>query len=131
MNENDSVSYTEIESRERLFGDNDMLSAVVSVLVRADKLIILSDIDGLYDKDPRRFDDARLIERIEKIDESILSFAGGTGSRRGRGGMKTKLQAASLASSEGIDTIVMNGKNPEKIYDILDGKTVGTLFVRQ
>lgn len=131
VNENDSVSYTEIESRERLFGDNDMLSAVVSVLVRADKLIILSDIDGLYDKDPRRFDDARLIERIEKIDESILSFAGGTGSRRGRGGMKTKLQAASLASSEGIDTIVMNGKNPEKIYDILDGKTVGTLFVRQ
>ena len=94
VNENDSVSYTEIESEEKLFGDNDMLSAVVAVLCKADKLIILSDIDGFYDKDPRLFKDATLIKRIDCIDESTYTLAGGAGSRRGTGGMRTKLQAA-------------------------------------
>ncbi|MBR2529128.1 MAG: glutamate 5-kinase [Blautia sp.] len=129
VNENDSVSYTEIESEDKLFGDNDMLSAVVAVLCRADKLIILSDIEGFYDKDPRLFKDAKLISRIENIDASTYELAGGAGSRRGTGGMRTKLQAAELAMSQGIDTIVTNGKNPEALYDIVGGKKVGTLFV--
>ena len=129
VNENDSVSYTEIESEDKLFGDNDMLSAVVAILCRADKLIILSDIDGFYDRDPRLYKDAKLISRIEKIDESTYELAGGAGSRRGTGGMRTKLQAADLATAQGIDVLVMNGKNPEALYDIMEGKKVGTLFV--
>ena len=131
VNENDSVSYTEIESEEKLFGDNDMLSAVVAVLCRADKLIILSDIDGFYDKDPRLSKTAKLISRIEAIDESTYKLAGGAGSRRGTGGMKTKLQAADTATAQGIDVIVTNGKNPRILYDIKSRKKVGTLFVAQ
>lgn len=128
VNENDSVSYTEIESDERLFGDNDMLSAIVAVLCRASKLVIFSDIDGFYDCDPRLYEKARLIKCVEKIDEEMLSFAGGAGTRRGTGGMQTKLKAAKLAAAQGIDTIITNGKNPDSIYDIIDGKSVGTLF---
>lgn len=129
VNENDSVSYTEIESEDRLFGDNDMLSAVVAVLCQADMLVILSDIDGFFDKDPRLYKDAQLISRIENIDESVYNLAGGAGSRRGTGGMKTKLQAADLATGNGIHTLVINGKNPEVLYEIFDGNKVGTLFV--
>ncbi|GFI62087.1 glutamate 5-kinase [Clostridiales bacterium] len=128
VNENDSVSYTEIESEDKLFGDNDMLSAVVAILCGAQKLVILSDIDGFYDSDPRLHPGAKLIKRIDTIDESIQSLAGGAGSRRGTGGMKTKLQAAQLATAQGIDTIITNGKNPEALYDIVNGKSVGTLF---
>ena len=128
VNENDSVSYKEIESEERLFGDNDMLSAVVAVLCRARRLIILSDIDGLYDSDPRLHPNAKLIPRVEVIDESVYSLAGGAGSRRGTGGMRTKLQAAALAAAQGIDTVITNGKDPEAIYDIIAGGSVGTLF---
>jgi len=128
VNENDSVSYTEIESEERLFGDNDKLSAVVAVLCRADMLVILSDIDGFYDKDPRFYRDAKLISRVDTIDESIYALAGGAGSRRGTGGMKTKLEAAELAVSQGISTLVMNGNDPSRLYDIFKGKKVGTLF---
>lgn len=128
VNENDSVSYTEIESQERLFSDNDVLSAVVSVLCQADLLVILSDIDGFYDKDPRLYKDAKLISRIENIDSSVYELAGGAGSRRGTGGMRTKLQAADLACAQGIDTIVTNGKDPEALYDIMKGLKVGTLF---
>ncbi|MCM1272194.1 MAG: glutamate 5-kinase [Clostridium sp.] len=129
VNENDSVSYTEIESKERLFGDNDMLSAVVAILCRAKRLVILSDINGFYDNDPRLYPDAKLINRIECIDESVYALAGGAGSRRGTGGMKTKLQAAKLATMQGIDTIVTNGKEPAALYEIIKGKEVGTLFV--
>lgn len=128
VNENDSVSYTEIESEERLFGDNDKLSAVVAVLCRADMLVILSDIDGFYDKDPRFYRDAKLISRVDTIDESVYALAGGAGSRRGTGGMKTKLEAAELAVSQGISTLVMNGNDPSRLYDIFKGKKVGTLF---
>ncbi|HAX83673.1 MAG TPA: glutamate 5-kinase [Ruminococcaceae bacterium] len=128
VNENDSVSYTEIESTERLFGDNDMLSAVVAVLCKAKRLIILSDIDGLYESDPRLHPEAKLINKIEHIDESVYALAGGAGSRRGTGGMRTKLQAAKLATSNGTDTIITNGKRPEAIYDIINEKAVGTLF---
>lgn len=128
VNENDSVSYTEIESEERLFGDNDMLSAVVAVLCKANRLVILSDINGLYDKDPRLHPNANLIARIEKIDDTVYSLAGGAGSRRGTGGMKTKLQAAELATANGIDTIITNGNNPEALYEIIKGNGAGTLF---
>lgn len=131
VNENDSVSYTEIESTDRLFGDNDMLSAVVAVLCGAKKLIILSDINGFYDNDPRLNPEARLIQRIEIIDEGVYSLAGGSGSRRGTGGMKTKLQAASLATSQGTDAIITNGNNPEALYEIMKDRPVGTLFVAQ
>ena len=129
VNENDSVSYTEIESEERLFGDNDMLSAVVAVLCRAEKLVIFSDIDGLYEKDPRLFPEAKLIEKIEEIDGGVFSFAGGAGSRRGTGGMRTKLQAARLAALNGTDVIITNGRRPEDLYGIIEEKSVGTLFV--
>ena len=107
VNENDSVSYTEIESEDRLFGDNDMLSAVVAVLCRAKQLIILSDIDGLYDADPRLYPDANLISQIQKIDKTVYALAGGAVSRRGTGGMKTKLRAAELATSQGINTCLL------------------------
>ena len=128
VNENDSVSYTEIESEEKLFSDNDVLSAVVAVLTRADLLVILSDIDGFYDNDPRLYKDARLIGRIEEITEETYQLAGGAGSRRGTGGMRTKLQAAELATSQGTSTLVTNGSRPEALYDIVDGKKIGTLF---
>lgn len=128
VNENDSVSYTEIESGDRLFGDNDMLSAVVAVLCRAKQLVILSDINGLYDADPRLHPNAKLISRIEQIDEKVYSLAGGAGSRRGTGGMKTKLRAAKLATSQGINTIITNGKAPEALYEIVKGCKAGTLF---
>lgn len=129
VNENDSVSYTEIESEERLFGDNDMLSAVVAVLCKAKRLIILSDIDGLYDSDPRLNQNAKLLRQIDTIDEKVYSLAGGAGSRRGTGGMKTKLRAASLATAQGIDTVITNGKKSSAIYDIIEGRKVGTLFI--
>ena len=128
VNENDSVSYTEIESEEKLFGDNDMLSAVVAVLCRADLLVILSDIDGFFDRDPRLYPDAKLIEYIEQIDEKIYKLAGGAGSRRGTGGMRTKLKAASLATAQGIDTIITNGIDPSILYQVVEGKKTGTRF---
>ena len=128
VNENDSVSCTEIESEDRLFGDNDMLSAVVAVLCRARRLIIFSDIDGLYDADPRLYPHAKLIDRIEQIDSTVYVLAGGAGSRRGTGGMKTKFRAAELATTQGIDTIITNGRMPEALYEIVKGGKAGTLF---
>ena len=130
VNENDSVSFREIETEDKLFGDNDMLSAVVAVLCEADRLIILSDIDGFFNKDPRLYKDAQLISRIDTIDESVYHLAGGAGSRRGTGGMRTKVQAADIATRQGIDVLVVNGKDPAVIYDIMDGKKIGTLFAR-
>ena len=128
VNENDSVSYTEIESEERLFSDNDVLSAVVAVLCQADKLVILSDIDGFFDKDPRLYKDAKLISQIDRIDDSVYKLAGGAGSRRGTGGMRTKLQAADLATAQGIDTVVTNGKDPAILYRVVAGEPAGTIF---
>lgn len=129
VNENDSVSYTEIESEDRLFGDNDMLSAVVAVLCRANKLVIFSDIDGFYDSDPRLHPHAKLIHEIKVIDDDVKALAGGAGSRRGTGGMKTKLQAAELATSQSIDVIITNGNNPSALYEIVDGNPAGTKFL--
>ena len=128
VNANDSVSYDEIQSEEQLFGDNDMLSAIVAVLCQAKNLIIFSDIDGLYDSDPRKNPQAHLIPQISKITDTMYEMAGGAGSRRGTGGMKTKLQAAKYATEQGIDTIITNGKNPSSLYEIINGKNIGTLF---
>ncbi len=128
VNENDSVSYTEIESKERLFGDNDMLSAVVAILVGAKKLIILSDIDGFYDRDPRLYAEAKLLDTIPEITEETFNLAGGAGSRRGTGGMRTKLQAARLVTAQGIDAYVTNGKRPEVLPRLLSGDSIGTHF---
>ncbi len=123
VNENDTVAVEEIE-----FGDNDSLSAVVATLCGADLLVILSDIDGLYDDNPRQNPQAVLISEVHQLDETVLEYAKGAGSARGTGGMVTKLHAAQIAGAEGIDTIVMNGENPMKIYDLLEGRPVGTRF---
>jgi glutamate 5-kinase len=131
VNENDSVSHAEIESEKKLFSDNDMLSAVVSVFCNASKLIIFSDIDGLYDGNPKTNPEAKVISRVEFITNELKSLASGSGSNRGTGGMITKLEAAELATSHGIDVLITNGKNPEKLYDIIEKKKVGTLFVAQ
>jgi len=129
VNENDSVSHTEIESDKKLFSDNDMLSALVAIFCNASKLIIFSDIDGLYDGNPNTDPDAKLISRVEEITDELRSVASGSGSNRGTGGMITKLEAADLATAHGIDVLITNGKNPEKLYDIIEKKKVGTLFV--
>ena len=99
------------------------------MLCRAGRLAILSDIDGLFDKDPRLFPDARLIRQVDHIDDALLAAAGGAGSRRGTGGMKTKLQAARLAAAQGIDTVILNGRRPDLLYDVVAGKPAGTRFV--
>ena len=123
VNENDSISAEQIE-----FGDNDTLSATVATLAKADLLVILSDIDGLYDSDPRENENAKLIPVVEKIDDSIIALAGGAGTTRGTGGMITKLHAAQECHMAGIDMIIANGSDPDILYDIFEGKTVGTLF---
>ncbi len=123
VNENDAVSTDELTK----FGGNDILSAHVSNLCGADILINLSDIDGLYDSDPRKNANARFIERVENIDE-ILGFAGGAGSERGTGGMEAKLTAAAMVTQNGIPMFIMNGRDPEILYDLLDGKHTGTYF---
>ncbi|MEG0664224.1 MAG: glutamate 5-kinase [Clostridia bacterium] len=130
VNENDTVSVDEIELGGK-FGDNDTLSAIVASLVDADLLIILSDIDGFFDKDPNKFDDAKLIKQIKEIDENVICAAGGVTSKRGTGGMATKIAAAKIAFENNIDMIIMNGKNPKAMYDIFDGNIIGTLFSKK
>lgn len=124
INENDTVSTDEI-----VIGDNDTLSAIVSATVSADLLILLSDIDGLYDRDPRRDLDAKLIETVPVIDARILSLAGDKGSELATGGMVTKLHAAQIATAAGCEMVIANGEKPEVLYDIVDGKRVGTRFL--
>ena len=126
INENDTVAIDELEGQN--IGDNDMLSAIVAKLISADKLIILTDIDGLYDKNPKTHPEAEKIEVVEKIDDNILSMAKGSGSNRGTGGMITKLAAASYVNEAGIDCYVVNGENPSVLYYICDGINKGTLF---
>lgn len=126
VNENDSVAIEEL-----VYGDNDTLSAVTAKLVCADMLIILSDIDGLYDGNPQNNPDVRLIPIVREITEEIESVAGGSLSSVGTGGMATKIAAAKIAVDNGIDMAIVNGKTPELIYDVLDGKAVGTLFLKK
>ena len=124
----DTISIDEIENIVN-FGDNDNLSAIVSLLINADLLIILSDIDGFYDSDPRGNENAKLLDEIEEITEELEVCAGGAGTNLGTGGMATKLIAAKRATKQGIDMVLANGSNPEVILDILEGKEIGTLFV--
>ena len=129
VNENDSVSFSEIESEDHLFGDNDLLSAEVAVLCRAGKLILLSDTGGLYDKDPRQYPDAKLRSVVESIGEELEPELGTRGSRRGSDGMRTKLRAAARATAAGTEAFIISGKDPNSLYDVLRGKAVGTRFI--
>lgn len=123
INENDTVATDEI-----VIGDNDTLAAIVAKSVKAELLILLSDIDGLYTADPHTHPDARLLHRITAIDESVLELAGASSSSQGTGGMVTKLRAAQICMSCGCDMVIANGNAPGNLYDILDGKEVGTTF---
>lgn len=123
VNENDSISTEELN-----FGGNDTLSAYVAQVCHADLLINLSDVDGLYDSDPRKNSSAKLIAHVEKIDEEVLAMAGGAGTERGTGGMATKLAAASIVTEAGIPMFIVNGKDPHVLYDLLDGRRIGTYF---
>ena len=128
VNENDTVAIDEIENIVR-FGDNDNLSAIVANLVRADLLIILSDIDGFYDKDPRNNEDSVMLKEIREITKELEDCCGGAGSNLGTGGMITKLMAAEKAMESGVSMILSNGENPEILLDIIKGEDIGTLFV--
>ncbi|HNX64251.1 MAG TPA: glutamate 5-kinase [Oscillospiraceae bacterium] len=125
VNENDTVAIDELLLE---VGENDSLAAIVAHLSQADLLIILSDIDGLYDKDPHSNPDAKLIPVVEEITDEIRNLAGGAGTSFGKGGMITKINAADIAKSAGIDMVIMNGNNPENLYNFFEGKQTGTLF---
>lgn len=124
VNENDTISFDEIK-----VGDNDTLSAYVSLICGANVLVILSDIDGLYDGDPRENPQANLINTVPKIDDTILSYAKGAGTERGTGGLITKLHAAEIVCEKGIPMFIVNGENPDILYDMFEGAAVGTYFM--
>lgn len=129
VNENDTVSTLELTDLE--FKDNDTLSAYVADLVEADILILLSDIEGLYNRDPRVDKTAKIIRNVHSITQSIESMGGGSNSKFGTGGMETKISAAKFVNEKGIDMVIASGKDPELIYDILKGKEIGTLFIKK
>ena len=124
INENDTVATDEI-----VIGDNDTLAALVSRFINADLLILLSDIDGLYTADPHKDADARLIATVDEINDDILSLASGKGTALGTGGMVTKLKAAEICMESGCTMIIANGFDPENLYQIIDGKDIGTKFL--
>lgn len=130
VNENDAVAVDEMDHHTR-FGDNDQLSAIVANIVDADLLIMLSDIDGFYNKNPRKYDDAQLIPEINRVDETTYELAGGKGSKFGTGGMTTKLKAAERILKAGKQMVLANGDNPNNIFDIVAGKSVGTFFTNK
>jgi glutamate 5-kinase len=123
INENDAVVVDEIK-----FGDNDTLSALVASLVEADLLLLLSDIDGLYNDNPKTNPDARIINWVDEINSEIENVAGGAGSKFGTGGMITKINAAKIALASGIAMVIANGSTPGVIVDVFDGKESGTWF---
>jgi len=134
VNENDSVCVKELggdNGHNSVFGDNDTLSAIVAKLIRADLLIILTDIDGFYDSNPKENIHSKRLSVITEITPEIENCAGGVGSDLGTGGMITKITAAKIVTSSGIDMVLADGRNPQIIMDILKGKDVGTLFVRK
>ena len=130
INENDSVATAELKHIEN-FGDNDTLSAVVARMCEADLLVIFSDIDGLYDSDPHKNPQAKLISHVPVITSKVRKMAGGAGSSLGTGGMATKIGAAELCMDANIPMLVANGDKQGLLYDIVDGKPVGTLFQRE
>ncbi|MGL6294558.1 glutamate 5-kinase [Eubacterium aggregans] len=129
VNENDCVSTDEIQ--EECFLDNDILSAMTSSLVKADLLIILSDVDGLYDCNPAKHEDARLVPVVEQIDTAVIKSAGCSASGLGTGGMVTKIGAARYATERGIHTIIASGEDVRGICEILDGQEIGTIFLKK
>ena len=124
INENDTIATAEIK-----VGDNDTLGAIVACCVKADLLVLLSDIEGLYTDDPRKDPDAKLIPTVEEVTPEIEALAGGVGSSLGTGGMATKLRAAKMVTAMGCDMVITNGEHPERLYDIAEGKDVGTRFI--
>ena len=124
INENDPVSCEEYS-----LGDNDTLASLVATCIHADLVVLMSDIDGLYSADPHTHPDAKLIPVVEEITEDIERLAGGAGSSLGTGGMYTKVMAAKRATNEGVDMIITNGSHAEVLYDIVEGKQVGTRFL--
>ena len=123
INENDTVATEELG-----IGDNDTLAAIVASSISADRLVLLSDIDGLYTADPHSHPDAQLIREVHTLDEKVLSLAGASGTNLGTGGMVTKLQAAKICMEAGCDMIITNGNHPDSLYSIIAGESVGTLF---
>ena len=123
INENDTIATAEIK-----VGDNDTLGAIVACCVKADLLVLLSDIEGLYTADPRKDPEAKLIPTVEEVTPEIEALAGGVGSSLGTGGMATKLRAAKMVTAVGCDMVITNGEHPERLYDIAQGKAVGTRF---
>ena len=131
VNENDSVSSYEFQNLVK-FGDNDTLSSVVAALIGADLLILMSDIDGLFTDDPNSNPDARFIDIVENMDDNMRKLGkSSTGSNVGTGGMATKIKAVEIAHAADIDVVLMNGKNPRKLYDLFEDKPVGTIFAKQ
>ncbi len=128
INENDAVSTDEIGVSSTI-GENDTLSAIVAQLMGADLLVLLSDIEGLYTADPRRDPQARLIATVEEVTPEIEALAGGKGSDLGTGGMSTKLKAAKIVTATGCDMVIASGERPELLYDIVEGRPVGTRFL--
>lgn len=128
INENDTVAIDELELE---IGENDSLAAQLAVAMEADLLVILSDINGLYSADPRKHENAEVIHVVEKVDEKIERMAGGAGTSFGTGGMATKINAAKIATQNGVDMVIMNGRDPEKLYALFDGEPVGTHFLAQ
>jgi glutamate 5-kinase len=125
VNENDTVAIDELELE---MGENDSLAANVAVISGAELLIIMSDIDGLFDKDPRKNDDAQLIPVVQEITDDIVASAGGAGTAFGSGGMATKIKAAKIANDAGIDLVIINGRHPDNLYGVFENKPVGTVF---
>lgn len=124
VNENDTISTYEIQ-----FGDNDTLSAMVSALVHADLLILLSDIDGLYTDDPRKNPNAKFIDTVEEVNEHFMKMGKGSSSDVGTGGMATKLSAARIANASGADMVIANGEDFHTLHRVLQGRPIGTLFI--
>lgn len=124
INENDTVATEEIS-----VGDNDTLSAYVAESINADLLVLMSDIDGLYTADPHKDPTASLIPEIKELTPEVMALGGDAGSSLGTGGMRTKLRAAEICTASGTDMIITNGQNPYILYDIADGKSVGTRFI--
>lgn len=129
VNENDSISSYELEALDK-FGDNDTLSAVIAALIGADLLILLSDIDGLFTDDPNTNPGAEFIDTVEALDDRLLSMGKGSVSKVGTGGMATKLTAAEIATAAGADMVIANGADFHVIHKIIEGRSYGTLFVR-
>ncbi|MGT2768575.1 glutamate 5-kinase [Streptococcus ictaluri] len=127
VNENDAVSIDEMDHSTK-FGDNDRLSAIVARITQGDLLIMLSDIDGLFDKNPTIYEDAKLREQVTCITEEILASAGGAGSKFGTGGMMSKVQSAQMIFEAKSQMVLMNGANPRDILRVLEGEKIGTWF---